>query len=748
MTDNRSWFLAKSPDRGAESIAEHTQALLKYHQQLMSVYGGLLGDRYQQLSRLAAVYHDLGKMNSVFQRFIYSKSEGKVPPYPLNLAPYAKLKGHDIPHGLLSAAFVDRNYVYSLGFGEADYYILVTAVSNHHTRSLDCTEKEETLTEVVNQDLKIVAKLYGLEFCNPVPLHKYNLFRSGAVNNMTLAQWVDYAMVKGLLNKVDYAASGHYERAEIEPVSAAELTGCAIEAKGYKLRDCQDYLLNNRGYNVVLRASTGMGKTEGSLLWADKAKTFYTLPYKVSINAIFERIRQEGYYPKDRCALLHSDAMSKLIELDDGDEYGTERGIRHKLDVIKNLSYPLTVCTVDQLFTCCYRAHGTELIAATLSYSSVIVDEIQAYEPSILAKILYGLKLIHMMGGKFLIMTATLPPFIEEYIKDFAPDVRVSQPFYTDMIRHVPKLVRGDFDYDVIYAAGQSKKVLVICNTVAKAQEVYSRLNEGGEGAYVKLLHSRFIRKHRAEKEREIMDFARADGAAGIWITTQLVEASLDIDFDLLYSQMSTADSLLQRMGRCYRGRKYDQAEPNVWVFDDGEPGIYDKDIYRRSVDCLVKYSGLAMSEQDKQQYIDEVYATAGIIGTDYYKKFASQLTRLGEIVNGGLRKEEAQKAFRDIVNDTVIPYKYAEEAANISRQIDSAKDFAERLRLQDEITQYTVQLNLHGKILDKATGKTVPKYRHESAMIGFYPVVLNDYTKEFGFLDFSPQGAFISDDF
>ncbi len=98
------------------------------------------------------------------------------------------------------------------------------------------------------------------------------------------------------------------------------------------------------------------------------------------------------------------------------------------------------------------------------------------------------------------------------------------------------------------------KKVLIICNTVSKAQHIYQEMNK--EEIKAGLLHSRFIRKHRNILEKNIMDFSNDETATGIWITTQIVEASLDIDFDILYTEMCTADSLLQRMGRCNRKGK------------------------------------------------------------------------------------------------------------------------------------------------------------------------------------------------
>ncbi len=71
-------------------------------------------------------------------------------------------------------------------------------------------------------------------------------------------------------------------------------------------------------------------------------------------------------------------------------------------------------------------------------------------------------------------------------------------------------------------------------------------MQEKSENVY--LLHSRYIRRDRAFLEKQIMDFAESE-ENGIWITTQIVEASLDIDFDILHTEMCTADSLYREWG-------------------------------------------------------------------------------------------------------------------------------------------------------------------------------------------------------
>ena len=95
-----------------------------------------------------------------------------------------------------------------------------------------------------------------------------------------------------------------------------------------------------------------------------------------------------------------------------------EAGICEKYDRAKMLSQPLTVCTVDQLFKFVYRALGTEIFAATLKYSKLIIDEIQAYEPRVIATIVYGLSIIQKMGGKFAIITATFSPVLQYFMKE------------------------------------------------------------------------------------------------------------------------------------------------------------------------------------------------------------------------------------------------------------------------------------------------------------------------------------------
>ena len=73
---------------------------------------------------------------------------------------------------------------------------------------------------------------------------------------------------------------------------------------------------------------------------------------------------------------------------------GSKENAYIKYERARLLSEPLTICTVDQLFKFVYKALGTEIFAATLKYSKVVLDEIQSYSPGLIAALIYGLKMI------------------------------------------------------------------------------------------------------------------------------------------------------------------------------------------------------------------------------------------------------------------------------------------------------------------------------------------------------------------
>ena len=524
--------------------------------------------------------------------------------------------------------------------------------------------------------------------------------------NEYLHEWQEFVLIKGLLNKFDYTVSAGYTEAEDCSAFTTKYLKTSIENifQQHGLRPVQEYMRDKCDKNLVVVAPTGMGKTEASLLWLNGEKGFYTLPYVVSSNAIYERIRDRYEY-KD-VAILHSDSMHYYFEdqVNETDSDGYEKYQKAKL-----LSQPLTICTVDQLFKFVYKALGTEIFAATLKYSKIIIDEIQAYSPSVIAAIIYGLKIVTDMGGKFAIITATFPPVLGSLMHKYGL-MADNQYEYRDfsalsnLKRHWIDIKDGDIEIDRVVEDSYDKKVLVICNTVKKAQQIYKSLTEKTDNVH--LLHARFTKEHKRMLENEIIKFSDSENETGIWVTTQLVEASLDIDFDVLYTEMSTADSLLQRMGRCNRKGRYipDKANIHIYINANGvgvSRAIYNREIYTRSVECLEKYIGRVMTESDKSEYINKVYCTDEIKDTDYYRDIEKFLAMFKELTPAEYSKSEADEKFRDINSIKIIPDDvYEDNREVISECIDimhsSNADRREKNDARTKLDSYVISIQLY----------------------------------------------------
>ena len=245
-----------------------------------------------------------------------------------------------------------------------------------------------------------------------------------------------------------------------------------------------------------------MGKTEGALLWIGNNKGFFTLPLRTAINAIYERIKDQIVDEEfhDRISILHGDVKSILLK-----DYNFEHAEEH-YKITKQLAMPLTVLTIDQLFKFVYRHKNFEATLATLSYSKVVIDEIQMYSPDLLAYLVYGLKMITKLGGKFAILTATFPSFLGEIMKQEGIEFLESErPFMLEKNRHYIKVIDSLIDINSVLKMAMNKKTLIICNTIKQAKEVYFKLLDNYLDIEVKLLHSQFIKKDRIKKENQIL---------------------------------------------------------------------------------------------------------------------------------------------------------------------------------------------------------------------------------------------------
>ena len=754
----KNYYLAKSNPQ--ETIQQHTDKLLKNLDILKNLYPNLfLNWDISYMLELACLYHDIGKINISFQKRVTGGKEPQI-----------------VPHGLYSLCFLeaddlcDKIYDKYLELekdentAEEQAINFVTVVANaiayHHERDISNEVSEiiknnlESLREQLKEFKYDKIKISKVEEIAP------DFFRIGTrlMPSKIKSQnevFKKYILVKGLLNRIDYASSAG-EEIQVERKNDFLLDKLENMLENWKKKNpqsdwnkLQKYMIKKRDKNVIAIAQTGMGKTEAGLLWIGDTKGFFILPLKTAINSIYNRVTTEIVKEKieDRVGLLHSE--TKDIYLKDF----SDNDLEVYYESTKQLSLPLTICTLDQIFDFVYRYKGFEPKLATLSYSKIVLDEIQMYSPDLLAYIIKGLKYITELGGKFAILTATFPEIVKDLLSSQGIEFEISENFTKpDLnLRHNVKVIEKLIDTNFILSKFQKNKILVICNTVKEAQRVYTELKEKiSDKKLINLFHSKFIKRDRAIKESEILKLGNKNNKDfGIWIATQVLEASLDIDFDILITELSDLSGLFQRMGRCYRNRPLLDDETNCFVFTGDEKikntgigFVVDKDIYTKSKDLILEKIDGNLFEEEKMKYVSELYTTENLKETKYYKKVLDTLEYLDLVSPYEKDKQEVKKEFRDITSYMIIPKNlYEENSEEINKNLEILKqeNISKKEKLTSKMKIRDLTLNIQGYELKTKS------INLESIKLGKYEEIYIldcDYSFETGFVPNTTEEA------
>lgn len=682
-------YYAKS--NPTETIKEHTDKLLENLEILKNEYGDKITqsiempkERFWQLMKIICQYHDTGKVFSGFQNVIREAIGEKLIP--------TKFDNQEIKHEQISPMFVPyKQYEMT----QKERKLVYQAIYYHHERNNKIHIDRELLEEIIKEDIE--PNIEKIEKELQIEISKLSTLYLGMVEGQARITegdelYNEYCLMKGLLHRLDHCSSAWIAVEDQTKDEIADFVKEFMKKQNFKENDLQQFEEKNQDKNVIVIGSTGMGKTEGALLWSKNDKTFFTLPLRISINAIYDRIKDTIGYR--HVGLLHSTALDYLDEKNEEDEF-------NKIQQARNLYEKITTCTIDQIFPFVFKYRGYEKIYATLSYSKVVIDEIQAYSPEIVAVLLKGIQMINNLDGKFMVMTATLPRIYREKLQEMGIKFEYNE-FIKDTKRHKFEIIDKSIneDIDEIKEKSKNKKVLIIVNTINKAIELYKFLkNEGVEK--VNLLHSRFEQEDRSEKERDIKEFSKQKDESGIWITTQIVEASLDIDFDMLYTEMSTLDSLFQRFGRCYRSRKYEGKELNIKIYIKETSGvgyIYDKEIHQKSIELLQDYNGQILEEKTKIDLVDKLYSKEMLQNTDFYKKFNEAFRVLDNIIDYDTSKNDAQRILRNINNIDVIPKIIYDNNLNLFEEYSKESDKKKKYELKRRIDKLFISISSSNK--------------------------------------------------
>lgn len=349
---------------------------------------------------------------------------------------------------------------------------------------------------------------------------------------------------------------------------------------------------------ALIEDATGAGKTEAALILAARMMAagkgdglFFALPTMATSNAMLARLESVAprlFEGRPSLALTHGRArmndLFREIRGRDASDPGGEVSCGSWLadDRRRVLLADVGVGTIDQALLAVLPTRFNTLRLRALSGRILIVDEAHEFDPYMEIQLRGLLRFHAMLGGSAIVMTATLPLAMRGgYSKAFQKGLGIRHPrevptdaypvlsvigrsidsLEPDAVpatrRDVNVLRLDDTDEAIAllkHGANHGAACAWIRNSVDGAIEAFLALRE--EGMDADLLHARFATVDRLDREAALqMRFGRdGTGRAGrILVATQVVEASLDLDFDLMVSDLAPVGSLIQRSGRLWR---------------------------------------------------------------------------------------------------------------------------------------------------------------------------------------------------
>lgn len=447
----------------------------------------------------------------------------------------------------------------------------------------------------------------------------------------------------------------------------------------------------------ILEAPMGGGKTEAALLGVEQLaeKTgvegmFFGLPTQATSNGIFKRIKDWvnclSESEKRTIQLVHGKSalneeynnLPRATNISDDEEEGVmvnEWFVGRKTAVLDEF----VVGTVDQFLMMSLKQKHLMLRHLGFSKKVIVIDEVHAYDAYMNQYLERALRWAGAYGIPIIILSATLPgqtrmKLTEAYMRgqgykwrevekleDWGTTTKYPLITYSD--GHDIKQERdfkSSVNKRVIIQSLEEDKLMgtleerlseggvagVIVNTVRKAQELAEKFEARFGEEQVDLLHSSFIALDRVQKEIQLL--AQIGKEANrpykkIIIGTQVIEQSLDIDFDLLISDLAPMDLLIQRIGRLHRHsleiRPKKLKRPTTYImgmddefeFDSGSEAIYGSYLLMRTQTLLSEYINLP---EDISKLVQTTYSKENLhlpkdLRKDYEKAKTEHVTKI-----------------------------------------------------------------------------------------------------------------------
>lgn len=603
------YLLAKSEKYGKTTLMQHLKDVASIAIQVAENMGLNPEIAYQ-----GAILHDIGKASPVFQKTL--------------------LPGFQRPPG-----FVFRHEIASLFFisliEEINQSAVIDMIVAHHKsiyldakgmgildlddRLNDCFEKHAIGFDTwVSDALDILSEL-GFTI-------KKITIKDARKNYDQVLQYCEtrtfgYSKWKGVLIAADHLASAMDSYLSNIKNKLFITPDLSFYSRKHPLFPLSFISQKSTSKHTLVTAPTGAGKTD-FLMKRCSGRVFYTLPFQASINAMYERIK---YDLKDTSAQVHLLHAASTLKLEG-------KKIEEKI-IQRHVGASVKVLTPHQLASIVFATNGYEAMLADLHNCDIILDEIHTYSDTIQVIVLKMVEILAAQNCRIHIGTATMPTFLyNRLLETLGGEKNVYQVSLTDD-------VLDSFDRHIIYKAESlealqqkidkavelEQKILIVCNQVARSQSVFAHIETHYPLINKMLIHSRFKRATRNDLENSLKAEFNTSKKACIVVSTQVVEVSLDISFDLMVTECAPIDALIQRFGRINRKRtdktigKYKPIYVLPPPEDINTALPYSLEVLQKSFEALP--NGTLLKESGLQTLIDEVYPEiefTEIIDTSY----------------------------------------------------------------------------------------------------------------------------------
>lgn len=473
------------------------------------------------------------------------------------------------------------------------------------------------------------------EYMNSLTIDDFGILTKERISelsdNVSKREWIDKIREKKNYNKATYDALKNYEFKNPQEKNGENLN---VLRKEMAIEVINNIRLHHQSNLFYIEAPTGGGKTNLSILATIELlkiyegqynKVFYVFPFTTLITQTYAVIRDMLGLNEEEIIELHSKSGLKPNAEED-DNYGDK-----KLNYINYLfvNYPFCLLSHIRFFdTLKTNEKGANYLLHRLANSIVVIDELQSYNPSQWDKVIYFIRqYAEKFNIKFILMSATLPKLgklnvIKQNVEDFvyllpkAKELFFSNPNFAGRVNFnfdlfnrtnltlkelAGKVIQSSIDY-LQYDFGRAKpqdSVYTIVEFIFKqaATDFYSIIKEYQFFDETFVLSGTILEHRRKEI---INNLKNPDNRKKkiILITTQVVEAGVDIDMDIGFKDRSIIDSDEQLAGRI--NRNVNKEHCSLYLFNySKESTIYGKDL-------RYKITKEQIQEQDYKRIIEQ----------------------------------------------------------------------------------------------------------------------------------------------